>query len=615
MSARQKRSPRRVYLLVEKMSAWNCFKKSLALEGRLNYLSREFMLFYIYAARIYHPTRKNFLATYPLSGVGDVRMAQVPSFYEYYATFSTLWHIYNITHAAMPELLLPVVGLFNSTNLPNHCFLTGRIVGLPDSAERILSGMLSFFHLFWRASQQLLMRPYSISMVFLMFESETVIEQFLGQHTKPCSRCPQAECTNPNHDKQLDAPAKGDEHGMRDRYLRDILCFKRVGARAGTIELVANYYLRPNRTKEARFCLRNRLGLITVLNTTFCMSVLLITASFAVWMLALDSEYIERYPGCSPDLEFSIAMQQSAPWSAHRLLSALSDAIANFIICFDTSLAFSFAMSITYLMSCDLIFYWTNLSARIEHCLKLALNYRNQYGSTMLVSVDAQVHPMDFPLEVRELSREMENLICDVRWDDSKDRGAHLENKPGRSLQQPSISVLNKGSLCPQQAQELQELERSIENLQSAMCDFFLQVERTDLCLSDIITDGLSIWLISFAVLCVFSIYGGHIPSGIRSLQFDVFFLLTFSFQFLVKLHLMCTGKAYISLCSLIALDHTKFKRLYPDILQFYASPRNRTTFSIAQRVALVPTTYLAILGWSASCYFVFQSLIGKDRA
>ena len=592
------------------MPVLDCFKKSLALNGRLNHLSREFMLFYIYAARVYHPTRKNFLATYPLSGVGDVRMAQVPSFYEYYATFSTLWHIYNITHAAMPELLLPVVGLFNSTNLPNHCFLTGRIVGLPDSAERILSGMLSFFHLFWRASQQLLMRPYSISMVFLMFESETVIEQFLGQHTKPCSRCPQAECTNPNHDKQLDAPAKGDEHGMRDRYLRDILCFKRVGARAGTIELVANYYLRPNRTKEARFCLRNRLGLITVLNTTFCMSVLLITASFAVWMLALDSEYIERYPGCSPDLEFSIAMQQSAPWSAHRLLSALSDAIANFIICVDSSLAFSFGMSITYLVACDLIFYLTNLLARIEHCLKLALNYENHPQSRMLVGPDSGGHPKDLPLEARKLSKVLKTPIRDEGMSD--ELAEHECQLGGRTY----LSMPNRRSLVSSpRAQELQELEASVENLQSTLCDFFSEVERADLMVSDIITAALSIWLVSFATLCLFSVRGGYVPPGIRSLQFHIFVLLTFLSRFLVRLNLMCTGKAYISLCSLMALDQSRLKQSYKKVLAFYSKPRNRTTFSIAQRVPLVPTTYLAILGWSASCYFVFQSLIGQSRA
>ena len=231
-------------------------------------------------------------------------MPELPSFAQYYTNITACWHSYSFIRASGPELLLALIGLFNATNLPDHCFLVGRIPGLSDSAERVITAMLCFFHLSWRGSQHLLNRPYNVSNVFLMFESETVIEQFLEAHMKPCGECRPAECTNPNHDMELGLPNWG-ELDARQRYMTEMLCFKSFQFISGSRKLATNYYLRPNRTKAARFHLRNNIGLISVLNAAFCVSVLLITASFATWVLALDSQYIKRYPGCSPDLEFS----------------------------------------------------------------------------------------------------------------------------------------------------------------------------------------------------------------------------------------------------------------------------------------------------------------------
>ena len=272
-----------------------------ALNGRLNHLSREFMLFYIHVARFYYPTCKKFRATYPERGFGDVQMPAVPSFYDHYATISTCWHAYNVARAVMAELSLPVVGLFNVTNLPNHCLMMGRVVGLPGAGERVVSGLFSIFHLPWRALQQLFMRPFNISNVFLMFESEPVIEQFLDEHSKPCGQCQPAECTNPNHDLEVELPDSG-QLDAQHRYITDILCFECHQSKP-SVKLVKKYYLRPNRTRGARFYLRNNLGLVTILNTSFSLGAALVIAAFASWIIAFDSEYIKRYPGCSPDLE------------------------------------------------------------------------------------------------------------------------------------------------------------------------------------------------------------------------------------------------------------------------------------------------------------------------
>ena len=222
---------------------------------------------------------------------------------------------------------------------------------------------------------------------------------------------------------------------------------------------------------------------------------------------------------------------------------------------------------------------------------------------------------MGASFDYRQVSKEAERSLLGARREDFDFRHANaicMGRRPGRRhwrLSNLSAAALNGGPSTKRQAHELRELERSIETLQSAMFDFFLQVERADLSMSDIITEALFVWLCSFLVSCVYTMLGGYIPSSLRSLQLNIFVLLTLMCRILVKLHLLCTGRAYTSLCSLMALDQTKLKANYPKLLDFYLSPRNRTTFTLIQRVPIVPTTYLAILGWSISCFFMFQGL------
>ena len=606
------------------MAIWGDLKRRLAPSGRFNHLSREFMLFYVYAARTYYPSRKNFLALYGQYGVGAIRMLEVPSLYEYYATFSTYWHVYNFLRAVAPELFLPLIGLVNATDLPNDCFLMSRTAGLPHSTDRVLSGLLSFFHLGWRGSQRFFMRPYNISNVFQMFEGEKVIERFLVQYVKPCRRClPAVVCTNPEHDIQLDLPTD-DELDSEQRYFTEILCFKTVRKTSGEGESTTEYYLRPNRTKSARFFLRNNLGLMTAVNGAFCAFALLSAVLFVVWMLVLDPEFIKRYPGCSTGWESSRAVGKSTiAWGAHRSISTLFDLIANIILSMDTALAVSFAVSPSQLIIYDLIMYWTSLSTRIEDCLRLARQYNDYYGPTetgWLVAGAEEVGNFFFGyrnVSTSEIDRlvQQDLRLRELEGGETQDDGCTQRALGRRRLRLSEVAAASGTPLIPHQARLMRDLERDVASLQSALCDFFLQVERADLFLSDIITAALFIWLGSFGTLCVFSMFGGYVPPTIRTFQLAAFILVTGMSRLLVGLHLMCVGKVYTSLCSLMALDQTKLKRRYPKILAFYLAPRNRTTFTLIQRVPFVPTTYLAILGWSVSCYFISLSLVGHNRA
>lgn len=158
---------------------------------------------------------------------------------------------------------------------------------------------------------------------------------------------------------------------------------------------------------------------------------------------------------------------------------------------------------------------------------------------------------------------------------------------------------------------ELQrELEHDIEELQFEMMDFFHEVERVDLLVSDVLTFAYLIWL----ACCTFAGYKfvvynrTNVPPLMYLVLCAGFIILALTSFFLLKLRRSCL-RSYMVLSSLMANDRTLKKRHLVKLLDFFTQ-LNRTTYTLCQR-PYRPTTFVNIVGWSFSCFFIALNLFG----
>jgi hypothetical protein len=149
--------------------------------------------------------------------------------------------------------------------------------------------------------------------------------------------------------------------------------------------------------------------------------------------------------------------------------------------------------------------------------------------------------------------------------------------------------------------------DESIYELQLEICDFVKSFKRSDMLVGDIITILITTWLATFSYF-IYNLVLAHTPTTIA---FNLTLLVVFMSATILNIiatfvHRNCLH-SYEKICSLMALDRSHYKRNFTEILDFFVS--RRTCYTIYRTYAMTTTSYLTMLGYTVSCFFILGSI------
>lgn len=508
---------------------------------------------------------------------------------------STSWMAYACIRVLLGERLHQagkwLLGGF--TNLPGHCLFPGRVV-LHPTIDQFMPLCMGAYHLGWRTWQRFASRRYMMSLLAFLLQSEHDLDKFyklmeakrhsiyIASTSQQPTRSPSLSARSfqmqpvleyTDFDRSLAPPSPpplldssqidgARMVGVHEHFLRHLMCYEVQKDRR------ILFKLRPNRTLEAR---RKLAGWLTrcIIVSMFSYSLLATLFGPAIFLVGLsDFRYAQIYPGCCPKLDHLVAQKQLHFWSftltGHRLYALVCDQLENFCLWVDTGVEVAFVVLLTYLMHYDVLLYWKHLHTRLE---------------SVLERVRHEQHLVELGTGRASLSE-----------------GPRLSGK-----------LSNLGSLVS---------ESEIDELQFEIFDFFRQVEKVDQFISSVITTTIIIWLTSSAWLTYAFLvqYDEEYPLILKLTQSVVFLVLTIGTNELGKLHRCCL-KSHRLIWSILAQPRPdpKAQQRFIRVLEFFKE-RNRTTYTLFHRYPYQGTTYLTVIGWSISWFFVAYSLFRPHR-
>lgn len=502
-----------------------------------------------------------------------------------YQGVSSLWMSYTVIRHIFWDYIHATVSLF-PLEKPAHCYILGRFE-FHESANDVTGLVLSLLHLSWRTGQYYIARPYMLNLVTFMMQDERDIEKFYTMIER--GLLPDLQ-----HGSQISDGGRDDSY---QQLLCQLMCY-RMHHRSGI-----SYKLRPNRTKKARSILRERIAKTTLLiGTLFAIAAIIVT-TVIIASVARDKRYLRAYPNCNLRLKKLNEEGKVGEWSvtvdAHHLWSGIADGLENGIIWIDSGLAISFVMLLAYLLNYDLLIYWRLLHSKIIETLNETLaSYLLRNGPQL----DLTLGPPDTssyrgPIGIQSILNEphawsvlhyCNNCVAKPRF-------------PIKLRRKMTKSVPNF------------KLDYLVLDTQSEIQDFFHEIKRVDMFVSDILTFSLLIWLLTFtlygeiSLTYYFSSRKADIPFIILAAQVIAFFAVFVASHYLLELN-RCCMRSYQAICSLMAYDRSRHRRKFIKILEFYTE-HHRSYYTLFQQHPYSATTFLSIIGWSVSCFLVFDGL------
>jgi hypothetical protein len=310
--------------------------------------------------------------------------------------------------------------------------------------------------------------------------------------------------------------------------------------------------VRPNRTKQACEDLRNFLiGSASLGAAVFA----LVVCSVTTLLLTLhvnDQSYLNRYPKCDTYLEqlHRSGLVPADRWSFHLtrnvLVCSIFDALENLFLWLESGLSLFTCVILTLVLNYDLIVYWNHLDRKIE-----------------------------LLLEFSRLKR-----MCPRR-----DQGCSVD---------ADESVLSSS------------YDQSIYELLQEICDFIKHLRRTNEVVGDMLSTVTKIWFVVFAFI-IYNItsHQQKISAGLNVILMFVFFVTSVLCVLATTVHRNCL-KSYGKICSLMCEDDSCYKNRFVEILDYFVC--KRTCYTIYRTYAMTTTSYLTIVGYSVSCFFVLGS-------
>lgn len=525
-----------------------------------------------------------------------------------YTKFSNCLMVYAVLRIIFRDQLIELLDLSlgKLLNLRGNCMLLGRIVFHPAISE--LSAMIfPLNNLIWRANNALSNRQLKLTMVDFLFYSDEKMQFFyrlleeeqkldysgikwrtsirLSTSVNGCrgARSPPSGKATTQANVQVGSPRS---IALEEQFMRYAMCYQvKYGKRTC-------FRLRPNRTPRAHSQLLDQAAksfiIITVLLILF---VMIITAIFTLLLLS-DRRYVCVYPGCSRELDELVARNElpsmSITFTGHHLVSSIVDGLEGIVIWGDCIFAMLYGPTFCYLLNYDLLLYWSSLQTKLESLL-------DRVHDKNLLRADWSEELID------ESSDELSTYVVKFHMMERQYHDPYLK-----------IESYNKRS---EQEDSDPRLKVELFEFQFEMYDFFQEVGRVDVLISDVLTLSIYIWLSSCVMVgsnFVTADKGASIPALVRFVLISGFTVFITASHFLLTLRRRCLV-TYRTLNSLLAGHQGNEKRHLLKLMDFFTSI-NRTTYTLAHHIPYQPTTFITILGYTASCLLIALNLFSYRK-
>jgi len=476
----------------------------------------------------------------------------------------------------IPNEIFPYIGVHFEK--PIHCYLPGRLILIDDQYMNLIADILTAsLHLMWRTVQHCNKKQILTACVFLLFSSKD-----LEKHSKMMTT---------RRKKMEKWSRRNQENAKIERFMTEILCLRFPISSSGKFI----YITRPNRTRESNIGLRRVVATSMIMATImFITGAVLVVTSFIIRSL-YDRTFLIGYPGCDEKLnelkEKGLIDDYSINWSWWRTKMVLIDFIENFILWFDTAVSASGGLALSVILIYDLVVYWRHLHAHVLFLRqKLVENHEMRLASSFLIrsfpdsDVGCQnclpiytksVHVFGSSCFGRKCS-----LIHQLNVDDS-----HRKSQAAADWSSDPIQLLKH-----------------------QFHDLIREIKRVDIFISDTISLTLGIWL---SILCSYVHVVQYLRletnAGRNLILIVPMLVITLNYGLILILHRQC-AKTYPILCSIMALDPSlQDKKSLLSVLEFFTD--RRTSFRLFRQTPFLPSTYLTMVGWSFSCFFIISSI------
>lgn len=355
--------------------------------------------------------------------------------------------------------------------------------------------------------------------------------------------------------------------GLIDSFFHDNLSYRvQVG------DFVYRYNLKPNRTRSAISEFRKTFTNVFLYIT---MGLIIVELILFLWIFdqSIEKEHYENnFPKCGVEIYWIRKGRPLLDINWYRLLILLFDMIENLSIWLVLGPSVFFGVQLVMMSHNDLIVYWQKLHKRVVQChISLRDDYYKSIWSLSKVKNDSTSDPV---------------VVT-----------AYLYHK------------------------RQDELDYEMHELQCQIHDFFEQIKRTDRYISDTLSFIIFIWFSILLIYIYLSINGqaysfrGFMHHGARIEETSPFnlviILLPMIMTFIVGWHLLNLHQrclvTYCHLCPIIARYQSKKKLSFLSVMDYFIN--RRTCYTIFRINPFLPTTYLSIMGYTFSCFFMLRSL------
>jgi len=493
-----------------------------------------------------------------------------------YEPFTSMYMCYSLTKAIIKLELIgsemyKIIGL--DTRKPIHCFLLGRLVVTDDRYMSILATIWAItMHLLWRVTQNCKERQLHSASIFLLCTTKD-----LRKHSKLMAQS-QKEDGEPNrcrHEAKI------------ERFMNDMLCLRfpvpvhdDVSGQDGYMKTV--YVTKPNRTLESNVRLRKLIAtnmFISIVLFVICALILC-----PIWIIKelFDKSFILGYPGCDEKLEElskkGLINDYSINWTLWRTKAVLADLVENSILWADSGISVFCGLQVSILLNYDLVVYWRFLHER-------TLLLRRKF----------------------EANQDFTSVCSDCGDSLTKDtgcQGCFRRNTTTIAMHRRA----NDKRRYPDRQSRTDLSDDPIGLLKHQFCDFFREIRRVDSFMSDTISLALSVWLSIFSIY-VYVVQSIDLKSGPgrNMLLMGPLSVIALNYTLILILHRQCS-KTYPVLCSIMAINQSpRDKKALMLVLDYFID--RSTCFRLFRQTPFLPSTYLAMVGWSFSCFFIITSL------
>lgn len=464
----------------------------------------------------------------------------------WYRLLNSIWMVSVVIKYSYPRVLTWPIEFLFGTERP-ECYLMGRFI-INDDVGNLTAIFFALYHLAWRSVQLFANNPLMLGVLYFLILDERDIQSYYHLFSAL------------EEDKLL-ANARPEASTS----INNCRGVKRVEVETTSTDTDRReqfmhdvmschivyrtgtfYKLRPNRTMEASKRLRRYLSAITMIGLTIFLSLSVIILLMSWNNIWSDKRYLKDYINCDLELKRLNDTGQLDSWSMHYTGHHM------------------------LAISVDL---WENFILWSESGLAAF-----SVSFSLLLNEDLLIY-------WRYLDEKIKQTLNQV-----------VERHHTNLMRIPQL----KGFDDDQHDQLIYELQIEI-------LDMIRQIERSDQIITDFSWMTITVWFSLFG----FSTYSWrthleNLPISLHLMLFAVLVGVTNMSYALLSLHRKCL-KTYPNICSLMAYDSSRYKKNFVEIIDCY--DRKRTCFTMCRCYPMTTTTYLTMIGYSFSFYFILGSM------